>query len=107
MNSDRVYYSHDAELHAMREKNRLRGLYMMVGLGFGAVLALLFAPKSGEKTRAELTKSMEHSLNTGRDAVEPVVKRVEKEIDDLGKSVGQTLSNGRDDLQKSVEAHMK
>lgn len=110
MTSDRIYYSHDAEIQAMREMNRWLALFLMVGLGIGAALALLFAPKSGKKVRADITKSMEHSLNNGRDAVEPIVKRVEKEIGDLGKTIGHGLNNGRDIVEpfvKQVEEQLK
>ena len=87
MNSDRIYYSHEAEIHAVRDMARATLLCLMFGLGIGAVLALLFAPSSGKKIRKQLAKTVEEGLNNGRDAVEPMVKRVEKEFDELHKSV--------------------
>ncbi len=92
MNNDRVYYSHNAEIHAVRDMTRLMALCLMVGLGIGAVIALLFAPTSGKKVRDDLTKTVEQGLKEGREAVEPVVKRVEKEFGEL---------------QKNVEGHLK
>jgi len=80
MNSDRVYYSHDAEIHAVREMTRLMALCLMVGLGIGVVLALLFAPTSGKKVRDDLTKTVGQGWNNGRDAVEPMVKRLEEKF---------------------------
>ena len=80
MNSDRVYYSHDAEIHAVREMTRLMALCLMVGLGIGVVLALLFAPTSGKKVRDDLTKTVGQGWNNGRDAVEPLVKRLEEKF---------------------------
>jgi len=80
MNSDRVYYSHDAEIHAVREMTRLMALCLIVGLGIGVVLALLFAPTSGKKVRDDLTKTVGQGWNNGRDAVEPMVKRLEEKF---------------------------
>jgi gas vesicle protein len=92
MTNDRVYYSHDAEMQAMRDRTVLTLVFLAFGLGIGAVLALLFAPTSGKKARRELTKSVEESLKDGREALEPVMKRVEKEFEEL---------------QKNVEGHLK
>ncbi len=91
MNNERVYYSHDAEIHAVREMTKLMALCLMVGLGIGAALALLFSPLSGKKVRDDLTKTMEKGWNNGREAVEPMAKRVEKEVADLQKNVEEHL----------------
>lgn len=93
MNSDRIYYSNSAKMRAVREMVRTVLLCLMFGLGIGAVLALLFAPSSGKKIRAQLTKTMEEGLNSGRDAIEPMVKRVEKEFDELHQSVEEHIEN--------------
>jgi gas vesicle protein len=83
MNNDRIYYSHDAEMRAMREMTKSTLLRLMLGLGIGAALALLFAPSSGKKTRADLARTVEEGLNNGREAVEPMVKRVEEGVKNL------------------------
>ena len=91
MNSDRIYYSHDAEMHAMRERAVHTLIFLTFGLAIGAVLALLFAPMSGRKARRDLGKSVEEGLQSGREAVEPMVKRAEKEFDELKKNVEENL----------------
>ncbi len=91
MNNDRIYYSRDAEMHAMRNRSVLTLVFLTFGLGIGATLALLFAPMSGKKTRDDLTKTVEEGLSNGRDALEPVVKRLEEEFADLRKSIEDRL----------------
>jgi gas vesicle protein len=91
MTDERIYYSHEAEMHAMRNRTVLALVLLTCGLGIGAALALLFAPSSGKTTRHDLRKGVEEGLNTGRDAVEPVVKRVEKELDGLKKNVEEHM----------------
>ena len=93
MNNDRIYYSHDSEKHAMRAMIRLTLLFLVIGVGIGAVLALLFAPTSGKKTRAELAKTVEDGWQTGRDAVEPMVKHLEQDFDELHKNVEERISS--------------
>jgi gas vesicle protein len=91
MSNDRVYYSHDAEMHAMRNRTVLALVFLTFGLGIGAALALLFAPFSGKTTRHDLARSVEEGLQTGRETVEPMVKRVEKEFGELQKNVEEHL----------------
>ncbi len=92
-NNERIYYSHDAERHAMRVMIGLTLLCLTVGLGIGGVLALLFAPQSGKKIRAELAKTVEDGWQSGREAAEPMVKHLEKDFAELHKNVEERVSS--------------
>jgi gas vesicle protein len=92
MNNDRIYYSRNTEMHAMRAMFRLTLLCLAVGLAIGAVLALLFAPATGKKIREGLAKTVEDGLQTGREAVEPMVKQLEKDFDALQKNVEKRVN---------------
>jgi gas vesicle protein len=91
MNNDRIYYSHDAEMHSMRARTIFTLVFLTLGLSIGAVLALLFTPTSGKSARRELKKKVEGGLNTGRETFEPVAKRLEEQLHDLRKSVEERL----------------
>lgn len=91
MNNDRIYYSHDAEMHAMRDRTVLTLVFLMFGLGIGAAMALLFAPSSGKKVRHDLAKGMGDGLKDGREAVEPMVTRLEEKFNELVKRVEERL----------------
>ena len=93
MNNDRIYYSHNSEVRATRFMIRLTVLCLIIGLGIGAVLALLFAPVSGKKIREELARTVEDGLQNGRETVEPMVKRLEKDVDELHKNVEERINN--------------
>ena len=92
MNNDRIYYSHDAEAHAIRAMIRLTLLWLTIGLGIGAALALLFAPSTGKKVRKELARTVEEGLQNGREAVEPMVNRMEKDFEELHKNVEERVN---------------
>lgn len=83
MTTDRIYYSKDAEMHAMRQMTAQTVLFLAVGLGIGAVLALLLSPSSGKKIRQGLMKTFEEGISDSREAAEPVIKRMEDQIGDL------------------------
>lgn len=82
---DRIYYSREAEAQALRERNAAMLAFMVIGITIGAVLALLFAPRSGEKTRAEIADALDESFNEGRKASSDAVEKLEKEFADLRK----------------------
>ncbi len=79
--NNRIYYSREAEEQANQERVRAIAVFMILGLGVGAVLALLFAPKTGEEVRQNISKSLEDRFNG-----------VEKELENLSKRVEDRLS---------------
>jgi gas vesicle protein len=91
MSDERVYYSHDAEVQAERERTMLALVFLTLGMAIGTGLALLFAPKSGKKTRDGLTHTMEQGLKESRERVEPIAEQAEKEFGDLKKKVKKRL----------------
>ena len=86
-NNNRTYYSHEAEIRSSRKI----GALVLLGLGVGAAVALLLAPNSGEKTREDLTHSIEQGVNKGQDLAEPVLKRMEKELAELRQKVEEKV----------------
>jgi gas vesicle protein len=93
MNNDRVYYSHDAETQAKRETIALTMLALTLGLGIGALMALLFAPSSGKKARHDLAKSMGQDWENGRDGVDPLVQRLEEKFSVLLKNIEERVTH--------------
>jgi len=91
-NTNRTYYSHDAEQRATRERISLTIVCLMFGLGIGTAMALMFAPSDGKKTREELFRTLEEGVQSGRERVEPTVAKLEKEVHDLRKKVEERLS---------------
>jgi gas vesicle protein len=53
--------------------------YFVAGLGIGAVVALLFAPQSGEKTRKQIVEKAQD----GRDYVSSKGREMYKQAEDL------------------------
>lgn len=92
MNNDRVYYSHNAETHARRVMAAFTMFALTLGVGIGALLALLIAPASGKQVRHDLTQSLGDDWGNGRDAVDPMVKRLEDKFAELVKKVEERVS---------------
>jgi gas vesicle protein len=92
MNSNRMYYSREAEVQAARERLGIAVACALLGLGVGTILAVLFAPSSSQKIRAEIARALEDGLTNSRDAVEPTVKRIGKEFGDLRHKVEERIS---------------
>jgi gas vesicle protein len=80
---DHIYSARMRErIQQERTQNTVTLLFM--GLAFGAILALLFAPKSGDKTRAELTHLIgERFGRRRRTRTEQAIKTLEREFNRL------------------------
>jgi gas vesicle protein len=93
--SDRTYYSREAEEQARREQMSNAALFIMLGLVIGAVLALLFAPESGEKIRGSIEDAINERFRDSHDATHPAIRRLERELADLRKKVEDRLAEMR------------
>jgi gas vesicle protein len=90
--TNRTYYSREAEMRASRDRMMMTMILIALGLGVGAVLALLFAPQSGAKTRDELGNLIEEGFESGREATNQTLKRLEKDLADLRKKVEERVA---------------
>src|SRR5271167_5115490 len=74
--------------------------YFLVGLGVGALVGVLFAPKSGEETRDYLNKR----ADDGREFAQKKAKELRDRADDLIEKGKDVASRKRDSLSAAVEA---
>lgn len=74
--------------------------YFLVGLGVGALLGVLFAPKSGEETREYLTKRADE----GREFAQKKAKELRDRADDLIERGKDVASRKRDSIAAAVDA---
>src|SRR5215831_2612652 len=78
-------------------------MWFLAGLGFGALLGVLYAPRSGRETRESLKNSAlegkEYLRNRGREARETVNEWVERGKDEVGRrkeQLGHALDSARE-----------
>jgi gas vesicle protein len=95
MNNFSNYNSHKDETQAIRWVTMMTVFWLALGLGVGAVMALLFAPTSGKKLRRNLSRGVEDRLDSGQEAIEPVVKRLEKEVGELRHTLEERIAKLR------------
>ena len=73
--------------------------YFLVGLGVGALVGILFAPKSGEDTREYLAKKADE----GRDFAQRKAKELRERADDLIERSKDVATRGKDTITSAVE----
>ena len=93
--------------------NKKSGVYkFLTGLGIGAGLGILFAPKSGSETRRELKNKLDEfvaelkniDINEVKDEFLLKVEEIKKELDDLDKEkVLRIAKEKSEDLKEKVE----
>jgi gas vesicle protein len=74
--------------------------FFLVGVGIGALLGVLFAPKSGEETRDYLTKRADE----GRDYAQKKARELRERADELIERGKDAAARKRDSLSAAVEA---
>jgi gas vesicle protein len=74
--------------------------YFLVGLGVGALVGVLFAPKSGEETRDFLTKKADE----GKDYAQRKARELRERADDLVERSKDVANRKKDSIAAAVEA---
>jgi len=84
----------------MSENTGSKISYFLVGLGLGALLGILFAPKSGEETRRYLAERAEEGKEFARRKAKELRERAE-EVIERGKDV---VERQKAQISAAVEA---
>ena len=74
--------------------------FFLAGMGIGAVLALLFAPKSGQETRDFLTQK----AGEGRDYVSARGRDLRKQAEEVVDKAKDVVSKQKEQLSAALEA---
>jgi gas vesicle protein len=74
--------------------------FFLVGVGIGALLGVLFAPKSGEETREYLAKR----ADDGREFAQRKARELRDRADELIERGKDVASRKRDSISAAVEA---
>jgi gas vesicle protein len=74
--------------------------YLLAGLGVGAILGLLAAPRSGQEIRERLRQR----ANEGRDCAKDVVRQVRQRAEELVTQGSQVLAEQRELLSEAIDA---
>ncbi len=90
--NERIYYSREAEMRARRTQIVLALGVMVIGAGIGTVIAILFAPQSGQDTRQSLVEGAESAYQGGRDTTGKVVENLRKEFDKFRSEIEERMS---------------
>lgn len=81
--SERTYYSEESKNRAQLRIAALVSICLALGAGIGTILAILFAPKSGEEIREDIADVFSNQIEQGRKATENAIERLEGRVDEL------------------------
>jgi gas vesicle protein len=74
--------------------------FFLVGLGIGALVGILFAPKSGEETREYLSLKADE----GRDYAQRKARELRERAEDIVERSKQAASRQKETLSAAVDA---
>src|SRR5438046_10391674 len=78
--------------------------YFLVGAGIGAVLALLFAPKSGEELRNDIADATRKGIDRSREAAEQLRAKATEYYDATRARAGAVYDSARETAGEYDEA---
>jgi gas vesicle protein len=84
----------------MSENTGSKVSFFLVGLGIGALVGILFAPKSGEETREYLTSKADE----GRDFAQKKARELRERAEDLIERSKEIMARQKDSIASAVEA---
>lgn len=77
--------------------------YFLVGLGLGALVGILFAPKSGEETREYLVDRAEK----GKEYAQRKARELRERADELVEQSREAVARQKESITTAVEAGRK
>jgi gas vesicle protein len=84
---------------AMADNVGSKVTYFLVGLGVGALVGILFAPKSGEETRDFLAKKADE----GKDYAQKKARELRERADELIERSKEVAGRQKDSITAAVE----
>src|SRR5712691_8533127 len=78
--------------------------FFLVGAGIGAVLALLFAPKSGEELRNDIADATRKGIDRSREAAQQLGHKATEYYDTGRAKVGEYYEGARETAEEYYEA---
>jgi len=78
--------------------------YFLVGAGIGAVLALLFAPKSGEELRNDIADATRKGIDKSKEAAQQLGVKATEYYDNTRAKAGEYYETARETATEYVEA---
>ena len=75
--------------------------YLIVGLGIGAAVSMLLAPKSGAETRQWIANKCLDGLDTANKSVRHTRRQVKGMMDQGQEKISEVLEAGREAIGKS------
>lgn len=87
------------------EKPRARGrasLGLLSGIIAGGIAGLMFAPKSGKETRADLKAQAEIGVDKVKETAEKVKDFAQEKVEDVKSSFDKTKEEAKDEVKDSA-----
>ena len=88
----------------MTEENKINGLaWFVAGLGVGALVGILYAPKSGRETREVIANGTREGAEYLRNRTQQAAERVSALVDKGKEQAGEYVDRGRAQWEEFVE----
>jgi gas vesicle protein len=80
--NERTYYSREAEQRAQQQRTAVALVVMAFGLMLGAVITLLFAPRSGEEMRRVVTGQVGEATSSAFESLRKEFEHLRSDVEE-------------------------
>ena len=87
-----------------KTRTKLSYLYLLVGGGIGAILALLFAPKTGQEFRADIADTTRKGLDKTEEIAGQLSEKAQTVYEDTKTEVGEIYDSAKQKINSAVTA---
>lgn len=75
----------------------------LAGLGAGAAIGMMWAPKSGAELRSDIQEFARESYDQGRERLQPVVERLQPVVDQAREKLQPAIDNAREQAKPMMD----
>jgi gas vesicle protein len=96
-----ILQSERKEIFIMADENKVYGIaWFVAGLGVGALIGILYAPKSGRETREDLVSGAREGTEYLRARTRQAAEEVSALVDKSKEQVGEYVERGREAVDR-------
>ena len=88
---------------AIRNEKALNAVKVIASIGVGFTLGILFAPKSGKKTREDISNAAKEGLDYLTKNIDNTIEVLKEKRAELKKTISENIEDTKEEINKNTE----
>ena len=88
---------------AIRNEKALNAAKVIASIGVGFTLGILFAPKSGKKTREDISNAAKEGLDYLTKNIDNTIEVLKEKRAELKKTISENIEDTKEEINENIE----